>query len=467
MNKDLRQFLQVVRGTGADNYVEIKKPLKPHLEVCVLQKKLTQNGRYPVVYCPEIEGSKLPLVTNLFGSYYLSALAFDIDPQKVKADDILHEYKRREKDLKPPEVISASESPVKEVILQGGEVDTSLLPIPHHCELDSGKYITIGCMVCKDPDTGIPNAGVYRHEVKGKDQLGAWISKGQHAAYIARRYAELGRPMEVVLFIGHHPAAIMATLTRGSIDVNELEVAGALLGEPLRVTKGETVDLPVPADAEIAIEGLIDPRNMVTDGPFAEYPGYYGQANQPCFLIKITAITMRKDAIYHDLHPSEPEHTIAGVWGKMSVVYDMVKRAVPTVQAVNLPQSGRHTYHVYVSIKQRVPGEAKYAGLAALNANYMPRVVVVVDDDIDVFNEEEVLWAIATRVVADRDVSIISGAMCDMLDPTNYDENRMNRDSMHTKVIIDATKPVSLPFVTRVMPPKALFDSMRIEDYLK
>jgi len=459
----------LVKEAGDDLYVEVKRMLKPYLEVYVLQEKLANEGRFPVIYCPEIEGCNLPLVTNIFGSYKLAALALDLNING-KESEILHEYKRREDKLRPPQMVPASEAPVKEVILRGKDVDLNLLPIPHHCKLDSGKYITIGCMICKDPDTGISNAGVYRHEVKGKDQLGCMIDHGRHANYIARRYAELGKPMEVTIFIGHHPAVVWGTLARGSIDVNELEVAGALLDEPLQMTPAETVDLPVPARAEIAIEGIIDPHEIVTDGPFAEYPGYYGEGEQPAYLIKVTAITMRKDAIYQDLAPAQLEHTMSGLWGKLSLAYDAVKRAVPSVQAVNLPFSGRHLFLMYVSIKQRIPGEAKQAALAALGSLYLFKVAVMVDDDIDVFNEEEVLWAIATRVTADQDIIVIPRVEGDLLDPAGYNEPRLKtskiRGSMHSKVIIDATKPVTLPFPTRVTPHKELWDSIKLEEYI-
>ncbi len=121
-----------------------------------------------------------------------------------------------------------------------------------------------------------------------------------HASVIAQRYAELGKEMEVALFLGHHPAVVLASMHRGSQDVDEFEVMGGLLGEPLRVTRCETVNLPVPADAEIVIEGVIDPRTMITDGPFGEFADHYGSVRN-VYLIRIKAITMRKDAIYHDL----------------------------------------------------------------------------------------------------------------------------------------------------------------------
>jgi len=466
MSKDLRQFLQVVREAGPDFYVEVKKPLKPVLEPCVIQQKLAKEGRFPVIYCPDIEGSKLPLVTDLFGSYEMLGLALGIDPKNVKRSEIFQQYKRRGADTKPPQMVPASQSPVKQVVLQGKDVDLGILPIVHHAELDSGKYITIGCLICKDPDTGIPNVGVYRQEVKGKDKLGCMMIPGHHANYIARRYAELGKPMEVVISIGHHPAVILGALAAGSPDMNELELMGGLLGEPLRVTQAETVDLPVPADAEIAIEGVIDPRNMSTDGPFAEYTGYYGEGNKPCYVIQVTGITMREDAIYHDLTPGHREHNLSGVLGYESAAYDAVRRVVPTVKAVHCPPSGSCVHVMYVSIKKRIQGEGKWAGIAAHTTTSDLKVVVVVDEDIDVYDEEEVLWAVSSRVEGDSDISLIPGCVGAILDPTAYDETRYKRGQMTTRMIIDATKPVGLPFATRITPPKELWESMNLDDYL-
>jgi len=465
VNKDLRQFLEVVKEAGPDFYIEAKKPINPHLEVCVLQQKLAKQGRNPVVYCPEILGSKLPLVTNVFGSYEMLGLILGMEPRKSAQQDILHEYRRREANLKPPETVPASKAPVKEMIWRGKDIDLGLLPIPFHAELDSGKYITIGATICRDPDTGIANVGVYRHEVKGKDKLGCMINPINHGAFIARRYAQLGKPMEVVLFIGHHPAVILGALHKGSLDFNELELMGGLLEEPLAVTAAETVDLPVPADAEIAIEGIIDPQNMVTDGPFAEYSGYYGEGNKPCYLIQVTAISMRKDAIYHGLDAAHREHNLAGVLPAESFTYDVVKRVVPTTKAVHLPAYAGCAFHVFISIEKQVPGQGKLAGLSAVTARDRSKVAIVVDDDIDIYDEQEVWWAVATRVAGDKDISSIPEVTGAHLDPTGYDETRLKRGPLTTRTVIDATRPVTLPFPTRITPSKDLWNSMDIDEY--
>ena len=468
MNKDLRQYLKIVKAVGPDYYVEVKKRLKPRLEVSVLQEKLEAEGRFPVLYCPEIEGSKLPLVTNLIGNYDRWAVAFGIDREmfkKVGEAAIFQEHRRRWHEARPVKVVPASEAPVKEVILRGKDVDLNLLPIPHHAELDSGKYINIGAVICKDPDTGVTNAGVYRHEVKGKNQLGCFMVPANHGAYIARRYAELDKPMEVVLFIGHHPMVILGACARGALTMNELEVMGGLLGEPLEVTAAETVDLPVPAWAEIVIEGVIDPRKWTTDGPYAEYQGYYGEANMPCYLIQATAITMRKNAIYHDLDNAHREHITWTVLSHESNAYEALKKVLPTVKAVHIFPHTLGSRITAISIQKRIPGEARIAGLAAF-ADTQVKVSVVVDEDIDVFNEQEVLWAVGTRVVADRDIHIVPDIIGPKLDPTAYDETRLQGGTMVSKVTIDATKPIGRTFATRIAPPKDLWELMKLEDYI-
>jgi 2,5-furandicarboxylate decarboxylase 1 len=465
MSKDLRQFLKIAKEAGPDFFVEVKRTLKPEYEKDVLQLKLDRMGRFPVIYCSRIEGSKLPLVSNLFGSYELLGLALGMDPKISSKADIFHEYRKKRQQKLPVKSVQASEAPVKEVILKDKDVDLTLLPINYHAPLNSAKYIPIANMVCKDADTGIPNVGVYRHELKGKNKLGAWFSYSNHSSYHAWRYAELGKTMEVALFIGHHPAVVLGSLSAGDVDENEFEVMGGFLGEPLKLVQAETVDLLVPAEAEIVIEGTIDFNNMATDAPFAEWVGYYG-IERPCYVIDVSCISMRSDAIYHDLAPSQREHCVSGALGFTSVIYDAVKNVVPSVKGVFLPFSGRHDMIAYVSIAQRAPGEAKRAALAAVNAQAPIAMVVVVDEDIDIYNEEEVLWAVITRARPDLDIVILPRVIGSPLNPVSYDVNQANRGTMNTKWIIDATMPVGVPFPPKVAPPQDIWDSMVVSDYI-
>ncbi len=465
MNKDIRTFLAEARQLGSAYFASVSKPVDPVFEPCIIQQKLAAEGRYPALRFEKVKGSDLPVASNMFGSYELLGLALGVAPGEPKSK-ILERFREREAKPLPTVTVGRDAAPVKQVTIAADDVDLGKFPILHHAERDSGKYITVGCLVVRDPDTGILNAGMYRHEVKGKNALGCMFNPTHHAGYIYRRYKELGKRMEAVLFIGHHPAALLGTLGQGPMDSDEFEVMGALMGEPLEVVDADTVDLPVPAFAEIAIEGYLDPADETADGPFAEFTGFYGPAKDPVGLLHITGITMRSDAIYHALDPAHQEHNLANALSLESTVYSTVKHLVPTVTAVYMPVSGSCRFTAYVSIKKRVPGEGKSAGMAALSANSNIKIAVVVDDDINIYNEQQVLWAIATTCEADRDIAMIPHAMGSHLNPSAYGELRTNKGPMNTKLIVDATRPVTVPFETRIRPHQETWDRIRLEDYI-
>lgn len=466
MNKDLRTFIDEIRNLGPDYFLRVSKAVNTRYEPCVIQQKLAGEKKFPVIQFDTVNGSNLPLLTNLFGSYELLGLTLGVGPDQPKSS-VLKCYRERIQHPVPVKEISKDKAPVKEVVVKGEEVDLSVLPIVHHAEKDSGKYITVGCLIIKDPETGAHNVGMYRHEVQGKNLLGCMFNPAHHAAYIYRKYKELKKPMEAVLFIGHHPAVVMGSLARGPMDLSELEIMGALMEEPLEVVDAETVALPVPAFAEIAIEGVLYPDKETGDGPFAEYTGYYGPPKEPIGLMQINAITMRKDAIYHDLDPAHREHNLAGVLAFESSLFESVEKLVPSVTGVYMPPSGCCVFTAYVGIKKRVPGEGKSAGLAALSAEPNMKTVVVVDDDIDIYDEEQVLWAISTRFEADLDLAVIPNIMGAHLDPSSYGEIRTEKGPMTTKLIFDATRSATLPFEERIFPPKDMWNKIKLEDYIE
>ena len=466
MNKDLRTFLAEMRQLGPDYFVTVSKPIDTVHEPCVIQQKLAAENRYPVIRFDDVKGSDLPLVTNLFGSYELLGLALGIDPGEPKSA-ILERFRERVGAPRPVRAVSRAEAPVKQVVVGAQEVDLGDLPIVKHAVKNSGKYISVGCLVVRDPDTGVLNAGIYRHEVKGRNEIACMFNPAHHAGYIYLKHKEMNKPMEAVLFIGHHPAVVLGALAHGSIDADEYEIMGALMDEPLEVVAGETVDIPVPACAEIAIEGILDPGVETSDGPFSEYTGYYGPAKDPVGLMRITGITMRADAVYHDLDPSHREHNLSGVLPHESSLYDGVKNLVPSVTGVYLPPSGCCTLSAYVKIRKRVPGEGKSAGLAAIGALPNLKIAVVVDDDIDIYDEAQVLWAIATCFQADRDLAVVPNAMGAHLDPSAYGEVRTQPGPMQSKMVIDATRPASLPFAERIVPPAETWERIRLEEVIE
>lgn len=277
---------------------------------------------------------------------------------------------------------------------------------------------------------------------------------------------ELNKPMEVAIVIGHHPCFHMAAVSRLEGPGGEMEVAGVLLGEPLSVVKCETVDLYVPAHAEIVIEGIVPQDVLKPEGPYGEWTGYYtGFGDRP--VINVTAITMRKDAIYLDLFNAHTEHNIIGAFPRIGSIFRKTREAVPSVKAVNIPLSGGQGSYCYISLKKSCEGEPKQAAFAALATEPNIAEVIVVDDDIDVYNETEVLWAKATRFDAGRDLIIMPGCLGSHLIPTAYDITHLKHGLMQTKMIVDATKPLPPAyFPERARVPEEIVNKINVDDYL-
>jgi len=468
--KDLRSFIDQVKKLGPDYYAEVKRPVKPELEPFALQYKLLRAGRMPVIYCPRIEGSTLPLVTGVWGSYRLLAIALGLSPAEFGSTGIrglLAAYRQQRENPIAPVTVDPGKAPVREVVVTGDDVDLDTLPITQHGLLDSGRYIAAGITICQDPATGTPNAGIYRMELKAKDRLGLMLIPHHDAAAHARRYRELGQPMEVVTCIGHHPMVGTGAVVATPRNSSEFEVMGGLLGEPVALVDGLTVSVPSLAGAEIAIEGVVDTEHTESDGPFTEALGYYGEKHR-CYVVKVTAITRRQDAIYHDLDPSHQEHMLVGIMGRATNAFDKVSGLFPGATAVNFgPEKYLGKVIMYLSIQKASPGDGTAAGLAALAVERSARMVIVVDQDIDVFDEAEVLWAVATRVRPDRDILFVPRTPSSTLNPVGYTEPGDEAGVLDTRMLIDATRPTGTGFPERVIPPEALLNSISLEDYIK
>ena len=197
----------------------------------------------------------------------------------------------------------------------------------------------------------------------------------------------------------------------------------------------------VPARAEIIIEGIVPPKKRHYEGPFGEWPHYYYKEGEQPY-IEVTAITMRKNPIYQSIHSAHFEHNIIGAAPRLGSLFRRIQEAVPSLTGVNMPISGAARSHCYISLKKRAEGEPKQAALAAFVTDPNIKHVIVVDDDIDVFNETQVLWALAMRFQADRDLVIIPNIIGSHLNPTAYGHNRLEKGPMETKLIFDATKPL-------------------------
>jgi len=292
--------------------------------------------------------------------------------------------------------------------------------------------------VVKDPETGIRNVGVYRHMLQGKTEIGVHLAETSHSNLIFEKYCKRGKPMEVAITVGMHPLFYLGVLSFVPFGVDEYTVVGGLMEEPLEVVKCETVDLEVPAMAEIVFEGIMKPGNQRLEGPFGEFTTLYGKEMMNP-VIDVTAILMRKDPIYLDIFSGHIDQQLLGGTPRLSSIYKAVQVACPTVKDVFMPPSGCCRLTCYISIEKRHEGEPKNAICAAFAVDPFIRYAVVVDSDVDIFDDSSIWRAISTRVHVDEDVFMMKNAKGHPLDPT------ARKGFLVEKVGIDATRPSDYP----------------------
>ena len=455
MPQDLRTYLDLLLRTYPEQLKVVESEVNPEFEATAIVDRMeddpTRFPGFPAVLFKNVGGASMPLLLNLHATYERLALSVGTD---VKG--MVPAYAAKEGQRIPTVTVDASAAPAQEIVLTGDDIDVGILPMLVHNELDAGKYITSAAALMKDPDSGKLNAGIFRHQYQGPKQIGIQVNPAHHTGYILRRLREMGKPAEVALVIGHHPAVLMGAVSKLEGIGGEMEVAGGLMGEALEMVQAKTVDLQVPARAEIIIEGIIDtdPDATQVEGPFGEYPRYYTRVG-PQPYIQITAITMRAKPIFVDVFNAHSEHSMLGALPRMGSIYRRVKEAMPTVTAVNLPLSGLARSHLYISMKKRVEGEPKIAAVAALAVDPLLKHIFVVDDDVDVFNETDTLMSMVTRFQADRDLTIMPNFLGGHLNPVTYGFHREEKGPMETKLIFDMTRPAApetFPPMCRVPP---------------
>ncbi len=464
MPKDLRYFLKKMQDEMPEDLITISKEVDPKFEITAIQQKLEDENRYPMLMFENVknlygEPSGFRVATNMFASRPKCALALDLPKDKWQLDTCLR-YTERAGQQIDPVVISKEEAPCKEVVITGDDVDMNKLPVLTHHEMDGLPYLP-DVVVAADPDNGVYNASHHRMIIAGKNESRIWMSP-RHLWNYFMRAQEKNEPLPIAHVLGHHPGFYLGAECILPMQADEYKIIGGLLQEPLRLVPSETYGerLMVPADAEVIIEGEIMPNWREPEGPFGEFTGYYGpQRWSP--VVKITAITHRKDPIYMNILCGHPDTWLVGGIAKEACLYEELKRTMPGIQGVHLPTSGTCRFHCYVSVKQRFNGEAKMAGLAVLPHHDIVKHIVVVDDDIDPYDEKQVLWAIATRVQADKDITIIPNCRGGLLDPSGQTEG------IGAKMIIDATKPMTRPFEQKIAVPKEVMDRVHLKDYME
>ncbi|MBV8496183.1 MAG: UbiD family decarboxylase [Gammaproteobacteria bacterium] len=311
-----------------------------------------------------------------------------------------------------------------------------LLPIPTHNEHDSGPYITAGITVSRDPETGVQNVAIHRCQISGPDRIGILLLP-RHTDHFYRKAEAAGRGLEMALVVGVDPACLLASQAIVPVGHDELEIAGALRGAPLDVVRCRTNEVRVPAQAEIVIEGRILPQAREPEGPFGEFPQYYGERGNR-HVMHVDAVTHRRSPIFHTIVGGGLEHLLLGGIPREATILATLQRSFPGVQDVHLSLGGVGRYHLYIKLKKTQHGESKNVLLGAFAAHYDIKYAVVVDPDVDIHDPREVEWAIATRFQADRDTVIVSNSQCSKLDPSTD-------HGLGAKMGLDATIPLDAP----------------------
>jgi UbiD family decarboxylase len=334
------------------------------------------------------------------------------------------------------------DSPLFENKFVDSEVDLLKFPSPRYHEEDGGRYIGAGAsVITKDPDSGKVNLGIYRTQVHNSNSLGLYMVDWHHGAQDLRKYHARGEPCPIAVSVGNDPLLFVASSMPVPYEISEYNYAGAIRGKPIEVVKGKITGLPIPATSEIAIEGFIYPKDLIDEGPFGEFTGYYVQERAPRPVIRAKALYHRNNPIIVGSPPGKPPHdyTYYITVLESAAIKDRLKRAgIPGVVSVWRHEGGCRYFYTVVSIQQQYAGHAKQAGLIAAGQRGFGRYVIVVDDDVDPTNAQDVIWALATRSDPATTIEIIHQTPSGSIDPMFH---KKTGHIYGSRAIIIACKP--------------------------
>jgi 2,5-furandicarboxylate decarboxylase 1 len=429
--EDMRVFLKKLEDEG--ELVRIKEEIDAKYEIGAYLRK-TSDISGPALLFEKVRGYQMPVVGGLMLNRKKAILALG-----STSNDVLGKVLRGIQEPLPTKPVTSG--PCQEVVMLGDQVELGKLPVPIYNPKDGGPYITVGVAISRDPETRTKNASIYRLQVKGKNKLGIMAQQFQHVSAQFAKAEEDGKPLEIAVALGLEPTILIASQVKAPYGVDELTIAGGIRGEPLQVVKCRTVDLEVPSASEIIIEGKILPGIREEEGPFGEFTGHYGiQDKNP--VIEVTALTHRKNPIFQACltgMPTTEEQILKEIPCEASLFQEL-KKDFPEITNIHVSPIGGSIFLVIIALKQRYKGEAKQIILAALGTTVRPKYVIVVDDDIDIFNYEKVLWAIIFRAQPAEDFLIASGIAGGPLDPSVLEKD------VTSVVGIDATRPHGRPF---------------------
>ena len=440
MNRQsMRGFLAMVEGEYPNEIVRIREPVRRELDITSTVFELERAGRSPVVIFGKVEGFEMPVVTNLAGNRRLIAAAMGVEPGALATT-----FRERCQNYLPVERVDCA--PWQELVIEGDEVDLTKLPIPVHFAGDAAPYITAGQICARDPQTGVDTTGFHRLMLKGRNRLGVSLHSRRRMYEFHRRAEARGEPLPAVVTLGIHPIHYMGSMAyHYPPSVRKYEIIGALFDEPYRVVRCSTAELEVPEGAEIVIEGKILNNVREPEGPFSEFTGYASyRSTENVFVAE--RIQMRRDAMFHSIASgTASDHILISCVAREGEILNSLRRNLPNVTAVHVPTVTCGALMAIIQMKKTAEGQPQQAIMAAFGTETYCKIAVVVDEDVDIFNLADVMWAVATRTRADRDLVFVHRAMGAILDPTSDPV-----DNTLTKVGVDATKPSGADFAERL-----------------
>ena len=436
--RDLREFIDQLEKEG--ELQRIGAEVDWDLELSHISKLNDEKGG-PALLFENVKGYSTPVFCSALATPKRLAVALDL-PRDLSVMGVAREWMHRTVKAKIPPVEVAT-GPCKENIDRGDKVDLLKFPIPKYYEKDGGRYIgTTHCIISRSPETGWVNLGTHRMQVLDKNHAGIWMIPGKHIQLHLKEYEKLGKPMPVAVAIGVDPTIFLCASAPFPPGESEYDYIGALRGLPVETVRGETVDLPIPATAEVVLEGEVDPVELRNEGPYGEYSGYY-QATFPKPFLKVKCVTYRNNPIHWgcttgkpitDIHILQALNRTALLWT------DLEKMGIPGILGVYCPPETGGYFTAIVSIKQLYAGHARQVGTAVISCPsgaYSTKLVVVVDDDVDPSNLSQVWWAIGMKLQPDRGVDILKRGFSSHIDPSLPIEEK----DTTSRMILDATTP--------------------------
>lgn len=409
--QDFHRFALAYREQFPDDVLTLSQPLSADQDVTAVVAELAARGQHPMLVCEQVEGIATPLVTNFFASRSRIGRLFG-----VEASGLFDAYQQRANNPIAP--VFVSHGPVLEQVIEGDAVDLAQLPMIRHFDTDRAPYITNAVIVAEDPVTGVANLSYHRSMRHARNALATSLHSRGHLWRMLQTAKRRGDTLKVAMVIGAHPLFMLAAAARVPFGTDERAIAGGLFGAPLELVRTPRYGIGVPAAAEFVLEGTIDPDAHAEEGPFGEFTGYSSDRSTNNVL-RVDTILRRKDAWLVDVVGGPyAEHLTLARLPREAEMSEKLKARFPAVTALHYPNSGTH-FHCYVALTQTRDGEARQIMLALLGWDPYLKNVVAVDSDIDIANDSQVLWAIATHFQPHQDVFIVDGLPGSPLDPSS------------------------------------------------